>query len=69
MDTDKLSESGRVVVSHGLGVTEGFQYGVSLDDLILKVTLELTMLAFISALTCMVRMFYSILHDNLKLLL
>lgn len=29
-------ETGRVVVTHGLGVTEGFKYGVGLYDLVLK---------------------------------
>lgn len=29
-------ETGRVVVTHCLGVTEGLQYGVGLNDLILK---------------------------------
>lgn len=32
-------ETGRVIVTHGLGVTEGFQDGIGLDDLILQVTL------------------------------
>lgn len=32
-------ETRRVVVTHGLGVTEGFQDGIGLDDLILQVTL------------------------------
>lgn len=29
-------EAGRVVISHGLSVTEGFKYRVSLDDLVLQ---------------------------------
>ena len=33
-------ESGRVVVSHGLGVTEGLQDRVGLDHLVLEVTLR-----------------------------
>lgn len=32
-------ETGGVVVTHSLGVTEGFKYGVSLHDLIFQVTL------------------------------
>ena len=36
MDSDKLSESGGVVVPHSLGVPVGLQDGVGLDDLVLQ---------------------------------
>ena len=35
----KTYETGRVVVTGGLGVTKGFKYRVSLHDLIFQVTL------------------------------
>lgn len=36
MDTDEFTESGRVVVTCGLGVTEGLKHRIGLDDLLLK---------------------------------
>merc|ERR1712142_734557 len=45
VDTDELSESGRVVVPDGLGVTPGLKDGVGLDDLVLKGGLSLLPLA------------------------
>ena len=33
-------EAGRVVVPHGLGVTEGLQHGIGLDHLIFQVALQ-----------------------------
>ena len=36
VDSNELSETGRVVVTDSLGVTEGFQDRVGLDDLIFK---------------------------------
>ena len=45
VDTDELSESGGVVVPHGLGVTPGLKDGVGLDDLVLKGGLSLLPLA------------------------
>ena len=45
VDTDELSESGRVVVPHSLGVTPGLKDGVGLDDLVLKGGLSLLPLA------------------------
>lgn len=41
VDTDEFTESGRVIVTHGLGVTEGFQDGIGLDDLVLQRSLLL----------------------------
>merc|ERR1719167_741555 len=38
VDTDELTETGRVVVADGLGVTVGFQGRVGLDNLLLKGT-------------------------------
>ena len=32
MDTDELSESGRVVIPHSLGVTPGLEHGVGLTS-------------------------------------
>ena len=45
VDTDELSESGGVVVPHGLGVAPGLKDGVGLDDLVLKGGLSLLPLA------------------------
>ena len=45
VDTDELSESGGVVVPHGLGVAPRLQDGVGLDDLVLKGGLSLLPLA------------------------
>merc|ERR1712024_115189 len=45
MDTDKLSETGRVVVPGGLGVTVGLQDGVGGHNLVLKGDLLLGLLA------------------------
>merc|ERR1719376_2014365 len=36
VDTDELSEPGRVVVPHGLGVAPSLKDGVGLDNLVLK---------------------------------
>ena len=36
VDTDELSETGRVVVSDGLGVSESLEHRVGLDDLVLQ---------------------------------
>merc|ERR1719193_454673 len=36
VDTNELSEPGRVVVPHGLGIAPSLKHGVSLDDLVLK---------------------------------
>ena len=36
MDLDELPESGRVVVAHSLGVAEGLQDRVGVQDLLLK---------------------------------
>ena len=36
MDTDEFTESGGVIVTEGLGVTEGFHSRVSSDDLVLE---------------------------------
>ena len=36
MDTDELSETGGVVISHSFGVTVSLQDRVGLDDLVLK---------------------------------
>ena len=36
--TDEFTEAGGVVVSDGFGVTEGFQYGIGLNDLFLEGT-------------------------------
>ena len=38
LDLDELSEAGGVVVPDGLGVTEGLEEGVGLDDLLLEDT-------------------------------
>ena len=45
VDTDELSESGGVVVPHGLRVTPGLEDRVGLDDLVLKRGLSLLPLA------------------------
>ena len=45
MDTDELSETGRVVVPGGLGVTVGLQDRVGSHDLVLKGDLLLGLLA------------------------
>src|SRR5699024_8585038 len=34
VDADEFTETGRVIVTHGLGVTESFQDWVSLHDLV-----------------------------------
>ena len=36
VNTDEFTETGRVIVTSGLGITEGFHSGVSSDNLILK---------------------------------
>lgn len=41
MDTDEFTETGGVIVTDGLGVTEGFKNGIGLDDLIFKRSLVL----------------------------
>lgn len=41
VNTDEFTETGGVIVTHGLGVTEGFQDGIGLDDLVLQGTLLL----------------------------
>lgn len=40
VSSDELSESGGVVVTNGLRVTECFEYGVRLDDLLLQGSLK-----------------------------
>ena len=40
-NTDELSEPGRVVVPHSLGIAVGLKDGVGLDDLVLKRSLLL----------------------------
>lgn len=39
LDTKVTYETGGVVITHGLGVTEGFKHRVGLDDLIFKSSL------------------------------
>merc|ERR1719193_258375 len=41
MDTDELTETGRVVVTDSLGITPSFKDGIGLDNLILKTDLTL----------------------------
>ena len=45
MDTDELSESGRVVIPDSFGVAPGLQDGVRLDYLVLEPRLALLPLA------------------------
>merc|ERR1719385_253679 len=45
VDTDELTKSGGVVISHSLGITPGFQDRVGLDNLVLKGGLSLLPLA------------------------
>jgi hypothetical protein len=33
-------ETRRIIISDGLGITKGFKYGVSLDDLVLQASLR-----------------------------
>lgn len=40
VDADEFTESGGVIVTHGLGVTESLKYRVSLHDLIFQVALS-----------------------------
>lgn len=40
VNTDEFTESGGVVVTHGLGVTESLKHRVSLHDLIFQVALN-----------------------------
>jgi hypothetical protein len=39
VDTNEFTESGRVVVTDSLGVTERLQYWIGLNDLILQIAL------------------------------
>uniref|UniRef100_A0A2M4DMR2 Uncharacterized protein n=1 Tax=Anopheles darlingi TaxID=43151 RepID=A0A2M4DMR2_ANODA len=48
VDTDELTETRRVIVTDGLGVTEGLKYGVSLDDLIFQGALLLSVLVLLA---------------------
>merc|ERR1712012_655591 len=45
VDTDELTKSGGVVISHSLGIAPGFQDRVGLDNLVLKRGLSLLPLA------------------------
>ena len=45
MNTDEFSKPGRVVVSHGFGITPGLKHGVCLDNLVLEGGLALLPLA------------------------
>lgn len=40
VNTNKFTESGRVVITDSLGVTERLEHGVGLHDLILQITLK-----------------------------
>lgn len=40
VNTNKFTETGRVVITDSLGVTERFKNWIGLDDLIFQVTLE-----------------------------
>jgi hypothetical protein len=51
-DADKLSESGRIVVAQGLGISKGFEYRICLEDLIFqcsKLLRRAVVLSFTSA--------------------
>jgi hypothetical protein len=42
IDADELAESAGIVVLHGLGVAEGLQNGIGLEQLLLQFTLHTT---------------------------
>ena len=49
MNSDEFTETGRVIVSGGLGITEGFHSWIGSDDLIFKSTATLECWSIIGA--------------------